>query len=140
MYRCQLPENRQIVHGSVDDRRAHRYRKGAASRRVIHRRNTVGEVEITMSSPRHDADLMVIAQPDWWSRLLALGALVVAAAALYWTYLQERDVKPQEQDYLAEIKTAVNDGITADPDGSGSNSNSVWQTTPANPFNAAQFH
>jgi hypothetical protein len=35
--------------------------------------------------------------PDWWSRLLATGSLIVAAATAYWSYSQLKDLPTRDQ-------------------------------------------
>jgi hypothetical protein len=72
-----------------------------------------------MNSSRSDRDLVYVAQPDWWSRLVAIGSLAVAGTALYWSYLQDQQQSPRDIDQAAEIKTAVADGIQSIRDEGG---------------------
>lgn len=68
---------------------------------------------LAMNQPEMDQELLYLPSPDWWSRLLAIGSLMVAGAALYWSYLQYEGQRPQAEDRMAQIQTLVTDGMRA---------------------------
>ncbi len=65
-----------------------------------------------MATGKYGADFVVVGV-DWWSRLFALGSLLVSAAALGWTYLQFQDTRTVEQDQLPLVKAEVDNGLKA---------------------------